>query len=447
MRDRILVVDDESSMAAAMKQTLERKGFDVDTAGGGETALAALSRAPYRLVFTDLRMPGMDGHELLQRIRTLSPSTSVVVVTAYGTVQSAVTCVRDGAVDYLMKPFSPEALIRAASQARRSASSAVADANEATDLIAVDPKIVAAQDLARRAAGVDATVLLEAESGAGKEVFARMIHRESPRKRGPFVAVNCAALPRELLEAELFGHSKGAFTGAHKDRKGYFQIADGGTLLLDEIGEMNRDLQARLLRVLQDRVVQPIGAEGSFRTDVRVIAATNCNLREEVEAGRFREDLYYRLRVLPIRIPPLRERPADLEPLAVRFARTFGGPDAKLTEEAVAQLLAHDWPGNVRELQNAIQRAVILAGDAPIAPEHLDLETGPRRETPGLAAADDDRPLSLEDAERVAIAKTLSRTRGNRKDAAAALGISPRTLRHKLQRYRDEGRPIEEAAR
>jgi two-component system response regulator FlrC len=437
MHGRILVVDDEGSMALAMRQVLARKGYRVDTASGSGEALAALFREPYDAVFTDLRMPGLDGQELLRRVRKLSPGTRVVVVTAFGTVESAVACVRDGAVDYLQKPFSPDALLRAAAMALRPADADGAE-DKATEIVAQDPATLAVLALARRAAASDATVLLEAESGAGKEVFARLIHDASPRRRGSFVAVNCAALPRDLLEAELFGHCKGAFTGAHRDRRGHFQNADGGTLLLDEIGEMNPELQARLLRVLQDRVVQPVGSETSLRVDVRVIAATNCNLREAVTDHRFREDLYYRLRVMPIRVPPLRERPADVEPLARQFARRFGGPGAELTAAALARLRGHAWPGNIRELQNAIQRAVILAGGDPIDEHHLQLEPAPRAESAAAAA------LTLEDAERETIRQVLIRTAGNRAAAAAALGIAPRTLRHKLKRYRDEGRPLGE---
>jgi DNA-binding NtrC family response regulator len=442
MAERILIVDDEPGMALAMAEVLRRKGYDVDTVHGGQDALAALARRAYRAMFTDLRMPGMDGRELLRRVRTLAPAVRVVVVTAYATVQSAVSCVRDGAIDYLMKPFSPEALEKAAAAALKSGAAQAPDWDK-QNVVAADPALVAALDLARRAAASDVTVLLEAESGAGKEVFARLIHRESPRRHGPFVAVNCAALPRELLEAELFGHSRGAFTGAHRDRRGHFQVADGGTLLLDEIGEMNPDLQARLLRVLQDRVIQPVGSEDPLRVDVRVIAATNRCLRDEMLSGRFREDLYYRLRVLPIRIPPLRERPADIEPLARMFARHFGGPDADLTPAAMARLRAHAWPGNVRELQNALQRAAILAGESPIDAGHLDLEPAPDGQPGG---EDSKTPLSLEDAERETIRNVLIRTKGNRSEAAAALGISPRTLRHKLKRFRDAGQPVLEPA-
>ncbi len=440
MPERILVVDDEPQMALAMERVLRRRGYEVDTASGGEEAVAAFSRRQYDLVVTDLRMPRLDGHELVKRIHALCPSTRVVVVTAYATVESAVSCVRDGATDYLQKPFSPEALERAVADALRGGSGR--GAGDEPDIVAEDPSTVAAVELAMRAARSDVTVLLEAESGAGKEVFARLIHRESRRASGPFVAVNCAALPRDLLEAELFGHRKGAFTGALRDRKGHFEAADGGSLFLDEIGEMSADLQARLLRVVQDQVVQPVGSEAPVRVNVRVIAATHRNLREEVAAGRFREDLYYRLHVLPITIPPLRERAADVEPLAMRFARTYAGPGARITPEALARLKAHTWPGNVRELQNALQRAAILAGESPIDTTHLDLE--PALRTPATST---EEGLSLEGAEREAIRKILERTRGNRSEAAAALGISPRTLRHKLKRYRDSGAPLVGPAR
>jgi two-component system response regulator FlrC len=441
MMDRILVVDDEPSMALAMERALSRRGYDVDTAPGPTEALSALGRRGYGLVVSDLRMPGLDGRELLRRVRALAPATRVLIVTAYGTVESAVACVRDGASDYLMKPFTPDALVGAVEgvlgrDAERRA------ALDDGDLVARDPATLAAIDLARRAAASDVTVLLEAESGAGKEVFARLLHRESPRRNGPFVAVNCAAIPRELLEAELFGHRKGAFTGAMRDRKGHFEAAAGGTLFLDEIGEMSPDLQARLLRVLQDHVVTPIGAEAPVQVDVRVVAATHRNLREEVAAGRFREDLYYRLRVLPVRIPPLRERPRDVEPLARRFAVLFGGPDAKLAPDALAALAAHPWPGNVRELRNALQRAAILASGGPIEAIHLDLEPALRP-----AASASPAPANLEEAERDAVRRVLGETRGNREEAARRLGISPRTLRHKLKQWRDAGAPLAEAAR
>ncbi len=436
MPERILVVDDERPMAQAMQQVLTRGGFDVDVVHDGCEALAALERRPYALVLTDLRMPTLGGQELVRRVRTITPTTRIVVVTAFGTVESAVTCVREGADDYLMKPFSPEALVAAVQAALGRGS--VAPATVAAEIIAEDPAVLGALALARRAAASDATVLLEAESGAGKEVFARVIHRESGRSQNPFVAINCAALPRELLEAELFGHVRGAFTGALRDRRGHFQSADGGTLLLDEIGEMSPDLQARLLRVLQDQFVQPVGSDVPVRINVRVIAATHRNLRELVASGRFREDLYYRLCVLPLRIPPLRERPADIEPLARHFLRREAGEKASITAQAVDRLREHSWPGNVRELENVIRRAIILAGGDVVDLRHLQIEPAPQRG--GKSSA-----VSLDDAERDAIKRVLERTRGNRGAAAEALGISPRTLRHKLKRYRDEGSPLEEA--
>jgi two-component system response regulator FlrC len=437
MNERILVVDDDHGMALAMERVLQRKDYAVDLAHDGSGALALLSENPYRVVITDLRMPGMGGRELLKRVRALRPGISIVVVTAYATVESAVSCVRDGALDYIQKPFSPESLERVVERAL--AHGAAAEPAD-DDPVAVDPSMLASLDLAVKAAHSEVTVLLEAESGAGKEVFARLIHRESPRANGPFVAVNCAALPRELLEAELFGHCKGAFTGASRDRKGHFQAADGGTLLLDEIGEMCPDLQARLLRVLQDHEVRSVGSDASVRVNVRVIAATNRNLRADVAAGRFREDLYYRLNVLPIRIPPLRERPSEVEPLARRFLLRYAGSEARLTRDAVARLRAHSWPGNVRELENVIQRAAIVAGGEVLDVDHLEIEAAPGRTPP-------EAPISLESAERDAIRRILEETGGNRTRAAEALGISPRTLRHKLKRYRDAGTPVVEPAR
>jgi two-component system response regulator FlrC len=442
MSERILVVDDDPQMALAMSRVLRRREWIVDVADGGEQALSLLARRDHRLVISDLRMPGMDGRELLRRIRALRPDAAVIVVTAYATVESAVSCVRDGALNYLQKPFSPESLEQAVEEVLRRAAERDEAGCVASDFVAHDPATIEVVELALRAAGTSATVLLEAESGAGKEVFARFIHRRSARAAGPFVAVNCAALPRELLEAELFGHARGAFTGALRDRRGHFQIADGGTLLLDEVGEMSADLQSRLLRVLQDRRVQPVGAEAPIQVDVRVVAATNRNLRDEVAHGRFREDLYYRLHVLPIRIPPLRERPADVEPLAQRFARRHAGPQARLTRAALERLQGHPWPGNVRELENVIQRAAIHAGDGPIEARHLELEPAPSARIDGCASA-----LSLEAAEWEAIRQALAESAGNRTDAAATLGISPRTLRHKLKRYRDAGMPVVESSR
>ena len=438
MSKRILVVDDEPQMALAVSQVLMRQGFEVDICVEAVQALEHLTQRDYALVISDLRMPHMNGHELLQRVQTLRAGTPVIVVTAHGTVESAVECVRDGAANYLLKPFDPGTLERAVRQALRLHEGPGAG-DDVSDFVAQDPATLAAVDMARRVARVDATVLLEAESGAGKELFARLIHAKSPRSDGPFVAINCAAMPKDLLEAELFGHVKGAFTGALRERKGHFQAAHGGTLFLDEIGEMSADLQARLLRVLQDRLVQPIGSEKRTRVDVRVIAATHRNLREEVREGRFREDLYYRLRVLPLPIPPLRKRPGDIEPLARRFAERYA-PGTRLRAAALEKLRGHTWPGNVRELENVIQAAAIHATEGAIKATHLTIEPALHDLTEDSAAG-----FSLADAERETINRALKNNPGNRAAAAAALGISPRTLRHKLKQYRESGQPVMEA--
>ncbi|MCP3979377.1 MAG: sigma-54-dependent Fis family transcriptional regulator [bacterium] len=438
MSDRILVVDDEQQLATAMSRVLRRAGHVVDIAHDGHEAISLLTQRGYALVISDLRMPVMDGHELLKRARKVRPDIPFVIVTAYGTVESAVTCIRDGALNYLTKPFSPQALEAAVHEIL---GVGTRDSERPVDFCAEDPVTLEVLALARRAARTDATVLLEAESGAGKEIFARFIHRESARSDGPFVAVNCAAMPRELLEAELFGHCKGAFTGALRERRGHFELADGGTLLLDEVGEMTPDLQSRLLRVLQDRVVQRLGSERPTCVNVRVIAATNRRLRDEVAARRFREDLYYRLNVLPLCVPPLRDRPGDIKPLALLFARRYAGAHARLTPRALALLCAHGWPGNVRELENAIQRATILAGHGEIDLDHFDLQPSLTAEAPPAIAQ------SLEKAEWEAIRQALLQASGNRQRAAETLGISPRTLRHKLKCYRDDGMPVLEPIR
>ncbi|ANM30520.1 hypothetical protein ABI59_14470 [Acidobacteria bacterium Mor1] len=450
MAEKILVVDDETQMAVAMERALCRAGYEVQTCHDAEGAMSALRRADFDAVFTDLRMPGTTGDELLRRIRVLDPQLPVVVVTAHGTVSSAVSCVRDGATDYLQKPFSPSALEQAARRALDQREKRELPAED-QEMVARDPATLEAISITRRAARSNATVLLEAESGAGKEVFARLIHRESPRARGPFVAINCAALPRELLEAELFGWVKGGHSRADRDRKGRFQQANGGTLLLDEIGEMSADLQARLLRVLQEQAVQPLGSDRDVPIDVRVVAATNRSLRDEVAAGRFREDLYYRLSVMPIPLPPLRERRLDIEPLALRFARQYVGADAELSDEALDALLSYDWPGNVRELQNVLQRASIMVDGSRIDAVHLAIDAMPMSPRAAAAALRDapETPAKsggLKQAEWDAVRRALETCSGNRTQAAQKLGISPRTLRHKLQKFREEGHPIEPGA-
>ena len=442
--EHILVVDDERPLRGLLVRILRGEGYQVLEAGGGEEALQLLERRAVHLVITDLRMPGMDGMEVLRRVHRTAPETLVVVLTAFGTINSAVEAMKLGAVDYLTKPLSsPDELrvvVREALARRRLADDAQALRGEAPLMpVARDPAMLRALELAEAVASQDATVLVTGESGTGKEVLARVIHGGSPRSERPLVAVNCAALSETLLDSELFGHERGAFTGAHERRRGRFELADGGTLFLDEMGEMSASLQAKLLRVLQEREFTRVGGSSVIRVDVRVIAATNRDLAQEMRAGRFRDDLYYRLNVFPIHIPPLRARPADVLPLAEAFldraARRAGKSISRLSVEAQRALRAYSWPGNVRELTNVIERAVILERSGELQPGSLLLDTrSPRTSLPSL---------DLKELERAAIAEALRVTDGHRRDAAEVLGISLRTLQYRLKEYADAGIELE----
>ncbi|TAK54341.1 MAG: sigma-54-dependent Fis family transcriptional regulator [Gammaproteobacteria bacterium] len=433
----ILVVEDDAALREAMCDTLGFAGYRALAAGDAEEALALLGREAVALLISDVHMPGADGHQLLREARRRRPELPVVLVTGYGTVQHAVAAIRDGAADYLQKPFDADALL---AMTARLALRPVAGAGE---LLAEDPRSRSLAELASRIAAADVTVLITGESGTGKEVFARFIHARSARAGGPFVAINCAAIPENMLEAVLFGHEKGAFTGAHQARAGKFEQAQGGTLLLDEVSEMDSALQAKLLRVLQEREVERIGGRHPVALDVRVIATSNRRLRDEVTAGRFREDLYYRLHVMPLVLPPLRERKGDVIPLAERALRRATPPGAmplELAASARAALLAHDWPGNVRELDNLMQRAQVLARGRSLEAADLVFEGAGPGAAPALVAAADPEVLvsDLRDHERRLIIEAIGAT-GSRKGAARRLGISPRTLRHKLQRMRAAG--------
>lgn len=428
----ILVVEDDAALLEALVDTLTLAGYRVDSAISAEAALAALRREMPGMVLSDVQMPGMDGHALLRSIKAVSPGLPVVLMTAYGQIDKAVEAMRDGASDYLPKPFEPDRLLAIVARYLRFVQDPVGGA-----MVAEDSASKTVLDLARRVAATDATVLLTGESGVGKEVYARYIHGHSNRAKGPFVAVNCAAIPENLLEATLFGYEKGAFTGAASSQPGKFEQAQGSTLLLDEITEVPLHLQAKLLRVLQEREAERVGGRSPIRLDVRIIAASNRDLGEAVRQGRFRDDLYYRLNVFPLEIPPLRGRPKDILPLArhflERFAGTVGKHEMRLSAAAQAELTAYDWPGNIRELGNVVQRAMILAPSAEIGPEHLllpKLSPRPEIEMEGKA---------IKDVERDMILQTLERCGGSRKQAAEELGISERTLRYKLQRYRAEG--------
>src|SRR5258708_2863013 len=363
----VLVVDDEAGMRAALEASFRRDGWDVTTASGAGEALAKFRRMPCPLVVTDVRMPDGDGLQVMQGVREMAPSTAVIFPTAYGTVPDAVQAIKEGACDYLMKPVSFDRLREAAERVMAVAGAATKGKQQnspSPELIGHSPVFLRLLDRVRQVARTAADVLIEAESGTGKELIARMIHRASARREGPFVAVNCSAFPDHLLESELFGHVRGAFTGAIAAKPGKFELANGGTLLLDEVGEMPLQLQPKLLRVLQEREVDPLGSTRSIPLDVRVIATTNRPLRASIAAGEFRADLYYRLNVLPLAIPPLRDRREDITNLAEHFLLKHAASSAiayRIAPHLAAGLEAHSWPGNVRELENFIRRAQPLS--------------------------------------------------------------------------------------
>jgi len=439
----ILVVDDDLPLRDAMCDTLEFAGMRTRSASSASEALQVAARESLSLVISDVHMAGRDGHELLRDLKARHPDLPVVLVTAHANVMSAVLAMRDGAADYLEKPFAAEALVAAAHRHARRA------VDDDASPVAVDPRSRELLEVALRVARSDVTVLITGESGTGKEVFARLMHRQSPRAAGPFVAINCAAIPDNMLEAVLFGHEKGAFTGAVQSHAGKFEQAQGGTLLLDEISEMSLSLQAKLLRVLQEREVERIGSTRSITLDVRVIATSNRSLREEVAAGRFRQDLYYRLNVMPFRLPALRDRPGDILPLVERMLSRPGcaGATLEIGADARAMLIGYSWPGNVRELDNVIQRARVLSTGRTLTAQDLIFEVddasepAPAARATAAAVGADGLESGLRERERLLILDAIDRA-GSRKAAAASLGISPRTLRHKLQQMRSAGMSV-----
>lgn len=435
----ILVVEDDASLREALQDTLELAGYQVLAAGDGDAALNRLKSSRVGLIISDVQMQPMDGYTLLKRAKQLVPNVPFLLMTAFGELQKAVEAMRNGAAHYLLKPFEPDVLLAEVAKYLIPGEDIAAD-----EWVAEDPATQAVMALAQRVAGTDATVLLAGESGVGKEVFARYIHRHSQRAKGPFVAINCAAIPEQLLESTLFGHEKGSFTGASQAQAGKFEQAENGTLLLDEISEMPLLLQAKLLRVLQEREVERVGGQKPIKVNIRVLATTNRDMAAEVTAGRFREDLYYRLNVFPLTIPALRQRRGDILPLArkvlQRFAQQMGRPSLAFSPQAEAALLAHSWDGNVRELENVVQRAAILALDDIIEPAQLLLPTPPA--TPvSESAATQVLPMDMDSIERRSILETLEQVNGSRKLAAERLGISERTLRYKLKQYRESEEP------
>ncbi len=437
MNDKtILIVEDDDELREALKDTLELDDFEVVCASSANLGLEMLGNHEIALVVSDVQMPKMDGIDLLGRIKALHPELPVVLMTAYGTIQKAVEAMRLGASHYLVKPFAAATLVETVKRFLP------ADLPE-QGLIAEDPCTVKILELAKRVAASEATVMLSGESGTGKEVFARFIHRHSTRPEGPFVAINCAAIPENMLEAVLFGHEKGAFTGAVTARPGKFEQAQGGTLLLDEISEMDLALQAKLLRVLQERELERLGGQTTIELDVRVLATTNRDLKRHVDNGEFREDLYYRLNVFPLTLPALRERRGDIIPLVEHLIsqHPINGVKVTLTKDAAKRLTAYDWPGNIRELDNLVQRTLILLGGDTIDVEDLCFEQVMHSARPDSTYGNETGELraDLRNKEERLIIDALTAGSGNRKAAAERLGISPRTLRYKIARLRDAG--------
>ena len=442
---RILVVDDEPAQRELVAGFLRKQGFDVVEAAGGGEAVTRFKREPFDLILTDQRMPDLSGLDVLEAVRSASPETAVVIMTAYGTIETAVDAIKAGAADYLTKPLNLDELLHRVHRVRerhhlvrenRELREALTERHRVEGIVGDSGQMQEVLSLVRRVAPSDATVLIRGESGTGKELIARALHYASPRAAGPLVKVNCAALAESLLEAELFGHEKGAFTGAIASRKGRFELADGGSIFLDEIGDLPPHLQVKLLRVLQEREFERVGSSRPVKVDVRLLAATHRNLEALVREGRFRDDLYYRINVVTIMLPPLRERREDLPPLIDHFLRTFAEKNGKtvrgITREAREALLRYDYPGNIRELENLMERAVVLTRDEVIGVEDLPLTleapAAQSGERAGLIAA-------VEGLERRMMREALAKAEGTQTRAAELLGISERVLRYKLRKY------------
>jgi DNA-binding NtrC family response regulator len=444
----VLVVDDQAPIRESMVITFRREGYEVESAESGEQALELLFKKPFDLVVTDLRLGGISGIEVLKRAKELFPDTEVVVMTAYGTIEGAVEAIKSGAYDYLTKPFQPQELTLVAQRALerkgltqrvRVLEQAVRDQDPFADIISSSPALDEVLKMVDQVARLDSTVLITGESGTGKELVARALHALSPRKDKPLVIVNCGAIPENLQESELFGHTKGAFTGAHADKRGLFDEAHGGTAFLDEVGELTPMAQVKMLRFLQNGEVRRVGTTASRNLDVRIIAATNRNLHREVEAGTFREDLFYRLNVIPIELPPLRERREDIPALAQYFIRRIGARmnmrnPPSISPRAMDMLLKQPWRGNVRELENIMERAVALDRDGIIGMDDLPFGESQRNEDRIIDRARKNA-LTLAEIEKEYILEVLAECSGSRKNTAKRLGITTATLWRKLKLY------------
>jgi DNA-binding NtrC family response regulator len=442
---RILIVDDDRAQRSLLETFLHAQGYLTQSAASGEAALQLLSEEKFAMMISDVRMPGMSGLETLRRVRQTLPDLPVLLVTAFADIRSAVAAMRDGAVNYLAKPIDLDELILSVRKATGGGSKPTPTATTEAPV----PSGVITNSLLMKAVFRDAAVvapsesrvLLTGESGVGKEVVADLIHAWSPRAGGPLIKINCAAIPENLLESELFGFEKGSFTGAMQQRIGRFEEANRGTIFLDEIGEMALPLQAKLLRVLHDGTFRRIGSARDIHTDARVLAATNRDLEVQIAAGQFREDLFYRLNVMEIHIPPLRDRPEDILPLATYFIQLFSRQKPRFSATVTAAMMRYRWPGNVRELRNAMERAALLSRGEIVLPEHLPTRvlTAPADVTTGAGAAEPAERPRLEEVERDAIVKALRKNNYNRTETAKELAISRRALIYKLLRLREQG--------
>ena len=452
----LLAVDDEQANLDSLERIFAREGYRVLLAQNGEKALQTLRSEPVDVVLTDLMMPGMSGQELLRAVRAVAPEAEVVLMTAYGTVEAAVAAMKDGAYDFLTKPLKRHAVLKSVAQAlekrrllqeNRSLKARLAGAEQ--PIVGQSPSLRATLDVIRQAAPSSATVLLLGESGTGKELFARALHEHSLRASGPFVPINCAAIPETILESELFGYERGAFTGAAQRKEGRIERAQGGTLFLDEVGELTPSVQVKLLRFLQEGEIERLGGNGTIKVDCRVVAATNQELAARVREGKFREDLFYRLNVIQVVLPPLRDRPEDIPLLADHFIARYSAKNGKqirgLTPAALAAMESYPWPGNVRELEHAIERAVVLTRSLEIEPTDLpeSVRAGGAARAAGLAGTVEGRTLTvalgttMEDIELRVIRETLRHTKGDKNLAAQLLGIAARTIYRKLDREKE----------
>jgi len=448
-KQRILVIDDESLMRDFLKEILTRMEFDVETAADGRSSIECMKKGEFDLVVTDIRMPDISGMEVLKHVKTFNPDTAVIMMTAYGTIDNAVEAMKQGAFDYITKPFSADAIEIAVKKVfayrrlefeNRMLKKEISTAYGFENIVGKSTKMRKIFEVLESVAGSSATVFIQGSSGTGKELVARAIHYNSPRKDKPFIKTNCAALPEGLMESELFGHEKGAFTGAIKTRIGRFEAAHGGTLLLDEVSEMSSGLQAKLLRVLQEKEFERVGDHASISIDVRIIATTNRDIKEEIRKGNFRDDLYYRLNVIPIILPPLKERKKDIPLLVDHFIKKYNAEHNKdiqgISNDSVELLMRLDWPGNVRELENRIERAVIMAKEPVLEPKNFVFED---YDFDFFKEYDsEDTSLTLYEMEKQLIFKTLRQHDNNRTKTAEALSISVRTLRNKLNEYKSK---------